>query len=237
VSDVDRERLELQSRLATMDPDARRALCDEWAAVATATYAGVARFAHFALELLAVAAPPRLLEAANRAALDELARARSCFALASIYAGRDLAAQPLPLRSLPTAKFDLVSAVERVVRQGCVDEALARAELELVRTRPLSPAVARVNALLLAGAVEKLELAYGFLDFALAEQAALVRPAAERAFEHALAERRAEVVPRSAVPDAALRAHGRLTREERAQLRGELTRLVKPAADAALRGE
>jgi hypothetical protein len=236
VSDEDRERLELQSVLATLDPDARRALGDEWSAVATATYAGVARFAHFALELLAVAAPPELLEGANRAALDEFARARRCFSLASIYAARELGAQPRPMRSLPSANFDLASAVERVVAQGCVDEALALAEFELIRTRPLPAAVARVNALLLAGAAEKRQLAYEFLRFALAANAAVTRASAERAFEHALADRCAEAVPESAVPDAILRTHGRLTREERTQLRAALALRVRPEADMALRG-
>jgi hypothetical protein len=93
-----------------------------------------------------------------------------------------------------------------------------------------------VNSLLLAGAAEKLQLAYGFLRFALAQNATLARPAAERAFDRALADRGAEAVPVSSVPEDMLRAHGRLTHEERARLRAELALRVRPAADAALRG-
>jgi hypothetical protein len=237
VTDESSEQLELQTLVMAMAPDVRRGLGQEWSALAGETYAGVARFAHFALELLAVAAPPELLEGANRAALDELGRARQCFGLASIYAGRELGTQPLPLRSQPSAQFDLASAVERVVRQGCVAEALAVAEFELVGTRALPAGVRRVNSLLLLGATEKLQLAHGFLRFALAEDAATARAAAERAFERALADHGAEPVPVSSVPDDVLRAHGRLTREERTQLRGGLALRVRPAADAALRGE
>lgn len=234
MSDDRSARLELQQLLSGVEPPMRHALGDEWSALATETHAGVARFAHFALELLSLAAPPELLEAANRAALDELSRARSCFALASLYAGRELGAQPLPVGSIPPATFDLASVVERVVRQGCVTEALALAELQLIRTRPQPAAVASVISLLLAGAAEKLHLAYTFVCFALAENEAIARPAAERALALALAARRAEPVPPSVVPDALLRAHGRLTPTERAHVRAELPRLVQPSFEAAL---
>jgi hypothetical protein len=221
MSDEGAARLELERLLAGLDLEVRRALGDEWSSLATETYAGVARFAHFALELLSLAAPPELLERANRAALDELARARSCFALASIYAGRELGPHPLPWRSLPAAAFDLASVVERVVRQGCVAEALALAEFQLIGTRPLPAAVARVHSLMLTGAAEKLELACAFVRFALAENEATARPAADRAFEHTVAALRAALIPPSPVPDAVLCAHGRITAAERAELRGD----------------
>jgi len=237
MSDDRTSRLELERQLSGLAPEVRRALDGEWSAVAAETHAGVAHFAHFALELLSLAAPPELLEGANRAALDELARARHCFALASVYAGRELGPLPLPLRSIPPAAFDMASAVERVVRQGCVDEALALAEWQLIRSRPLPNAVASVVSLLLAGAAEKLQLAHTFVCFALAENGAVARPAAERAFARALAARRAEVPAPSPLPDAVLREHGRLTVAERMLLRGdELARLVEPLAKAALRG-
>lgn len=234
MSDDRAAQLDLQQLLAGVDPPVRQALADEWSALASETHAGVARFAHFALELLSLAAPPELLEAANRSALDELARARSCFALASLYAGRELGAQPLPAASIPPATFDLVSVIDRVVRQGCVAEALALAELQLIRKRPQPAAVASVVSALLAGAAEKLQLAYTFLCFALAENEALARPAVERSVERALAARRAELIAPSPIPDSLLRAHGRLTPAERTQLRVELAHLVHPSLEAAL---
>jgi hypothetical protein len=60
-------------------------------------HASVASFARFSLQLMAAGAPASLVEAAHRAALDEIEHARLTFRLASRYEGRALGPGPLPV--------------------------------------------------------------------------------------------------------------------------------------------
>src|SRR5207248_1646672 len=81
---------------STLSLDDREELARSWLVEARAEHASIAAFSALSLDLMAVGAPPRLLERAHRAALDEIVHARVCFALASAYAGEELAPGAFP---------------------------------------------------------------------------------------------------------------------------------------------
>lgn len=74
----------------------RQQLADEWRDNACKEHASVAAFSQLALDLMAVGAPPELVRAAQRDALDEVAHAELCFAIARAIDGRVLSAAPFP---------------------------------------------------------------------------------------------------------------------------------------------
>ena len=115
-------------RVDHLDDDARAALAAEWLATARAEHASVASFARATLELMAVGAPPELLAACSRAALDEVRHAELAFALASAYAGRAL--DPGPLPALTPRGGGLAAVARDTFIEGCVGETGAVLEAE-----------------------------------------------------------------------------------------------------------
>jgi hypothetical protein len=85
-SDVDATTLAALARAYAIDG------CEE--------HASIAAFARLTLHLLAVGAPPELVERAHLASLDEIRHARACFALARRYGGRALGPGPLAMGEL-----------------------------------------------------------------------------------------------------------------------------------------
>ena len=89
-------------------------------------------FAELSLELLALGAPAELFARCHHAALDEVAHARACFALASAYAGVPRGPGALPIattRVSPTFQSVAVaSAVDGCLNEGCAARN-ARAQL------------------------------------------------------------------------------------------------------------
>lgn len=81
-------RMEIDVR--ALDRPTRRRLGEAWLEDARAEHASVASFAHLSLDLLALGAPPHLLERTQRAALDEIEHARLCFGVAAAYLGVEL---------------------------------------------------------------------------------------------------------------------------------------------------
>jgi hypothetical protein len=99
-----------------------------WARDGLFEHASVASFAHFVSELLALGAPPALIQAAQAAILDELEHARLCFELAAREHGV-VRAGPLPLDPQSTARAgDPVALALAVFEEGCIGESVAAAE-------------------------------------------------------------------------------------------------------------
>ncbi|MCU0685343.1 MAG: ferritin-like domain-containing protein [Polyangiaceae bacterium] len=98
----------------------------EWGAEVRPRLAGLGAADRAArAELLALGAPPGLVEATHRAALDEIRHARLCFALASAYAGGSLGAGELLLP--PPRAPDLPELARESYLDGCIGEACAAA--------------------------------------------------------------------------------------------------------------
>lgn len=103
--------------------DARGLLARSWLDDGLREHASIASFSRAALELLAVGAPPDLVDGCLRAGQDEVDHARRCFALASAYAGRSLGPAALPPLGPRTRDFAEL-AVETFL-EGCVGETIA----------------------------------------------------------------------------------------------------------------
>lgn len=87
-------------------------------------HASVPAFQRLAAELAAHAAPRELVARALSAAAEEVRHARTCFALAAAYLGRDVTVPDLPaLKAAPPRALDQV--VSECCSDGCVGEAAA----------------------------------------------------------------------------------------------------------------
>jgi hypothetical protein len=118
----------------------RSQLAAYWTAAAQMEHASVAAFARFALELLALGAPPDLLVATYEAMADETEHARLAFSLASAYGLSEIGPGPLALDG----------AIEHVtprrvfatlVREGCIGETLAAVLATEAHTSATDPVV------------------------------------------------------------------------------------------------
>jgi hypothetical protein len=207
----------------------------DWAQVAQLEHASVASFARFTLQLLAVGAPPQLVEASLRAGLDEVAHARATFRLASRYAGAPVGPGPLPLHGNVLGDLSLAAIAAATVTEGCVNETIgaleaaeAAAGCEDAEVRDVLNRIAEEEA-------RHGELAWAFVRWALGVGGDDVRRAVGSAFESA--EAALQVPAPAADPDAVeLRRQGLLTERERHEIRLRgLREIVRPAA-AQLRG-
>ncbi len=226
-------------KLADTLPDARRAqVRDEWARAAQVEHASIASFDRFSLQLLAVGAPPSLIEAAHRAAIDEVRHAQLSFAVASIYAAQSLGPGPLALSSSAFADFSPTFVVQSAVEEGCVGETLAAAEAQAACDRAQPGALRQVLTVIAEDEAEHAALAYRFAAWALGALGVQARHAMETGFNTAIAQ--LSVVPRVievAPEDLWIEAHGRLCPETRASERAKaLAEVVLPARRDLLGG-
>jgi hypothetical protein len=100
-----------------------------WAQAGLYEHASVASFARFALELLALGAPPSLLREVSRASADELHHARLCFELARRFGGAEVGAGPLPIPKHAFERLgDPVATAVALFEEGCVNESIAACE-------------------------------------------------------------------------------------------------------------
>jgi hypothetical protein len=79
------------------------AVADQWRENGRTEHASVAAFARVTLDLMALGAPPSLIAAANRDALDEIRHTELCFSLARAIDGRTASPGPFPQAQLVTA--------------------------------------------------------------------------------------------------------------------------------------
>jgi hypothetical protein len=198
-------------------------------------HASVASFGRFALELLAVGAPPELVDLAHRAAMDEVRHARLCFALASAYAGHSIAPGPFPFEGRVDVSADLAAIAVLAVREGCAGETLASVLAAEACARATDPAVRSVLAAITKDEARHAELAWRTVAWAVSRGGARVREAVARAFEEVLG---GEPVMQGGASGGALAGHGRLSTEvQRDVMRRALEEVVRPAAAALLRGD
>jgi hypothetical protein len=212
--------------------DERAALAEAWTRDALAEHASVASFARFSLALLGVGAPADLVERAHRAALDEIRHAELCFALASAYAGEELAPGPFPLGDDMRVGATLLEIAVSAVHEGCVGETVAAVVAAEQLARATDPAVRAALAEIVADEARHAELAWATVTWAARAGGAEVRAAIARALFDALAGGRGAPSPGAAAPGA-LEAHGRLDAATVARVAaGAMTDVVGPAARA-----
>lgn len=137
-----------------------------WARGGALEHASVAEFARVSLVLLALGAPPELVEDAHRAALDEIAHAKTCFALASRFAGRAIGPGALDV-SRAHGDASVRALVRDSLRDGCLGEGAAALELcEMSRAERDADLATTLDAMATDEA-RHAALAWRIVDFAM----------------------------------------------------------------------
>jgi hypothetical protein len=121
---------------AQVDEPARRALAAQWRENGRTEHASVAAFARLTLDLMALGAPPALVAAANRDALDEIRHTELCFSLARALDGEREGPAPFPeaqrartlppSRTLALAALAVDSLVDGALHEGVSARVIAR---------------------------------------------------------------------------------------------------------------
>jgi hypothetical protein len=119
-----------------VDDAVRPALARQWRENGRTEHASVAAFARLTLDLMALGAPPALVAAANRDALDEIRHAELCFSLARALDGNEASpaafpeasrAHTLPSnRTLAFAVLAVDSLVDGALHEGVSARVIAR---------------------------------------------------------------------------------------------------------------
>jgi hypothetical protein len=221
---------------STLPATVRRALARAWTEDARCEHAAVASFARFTLQLLALGAPADLVARAQQAGIDELGHARAFFGLASAYAGAPVGPAALATSDALADGMDLEHIVAATVREGCIAETISLVQLATAHANVRDPALREMLAAIVDEELAHVELAWAFVDWALAHGDARLHAAVTAAFAAADA-----AIPRAPATDPACvdastwRAHGRLHADERASLaRATLRDIVRPCGERLL---
>jgi hypothetical protein len=148
--------------ISWLSPEAREALAAAWTSSARSEHASVPAFSRLSLSLVSLGAPAHLVQAALRAALEEIEHARLSFALAEAYGLTPVGPGPLvELTSAPavtvTSRADLVC--ESLV-DGCLLEGAAAAYAQVALARASDPAVCAALAIIARDEGSHSELAW-----------------------------------------------------------------------------
>ncbi len=170
---------------ASLAPGLRAALAAHFTAMGAMEHASIGSFARFSLELLALGAPPALLEATHDAAGDEILHARLAFALATAYLGAPVGPGKLPVTGVAPAT-DEREIVRALVREACVGETVAAAEALALSTIVTDPALVSVHTKVSKDEARHAELGWRSLAWML-ERSPDLLPVVEEAFRGAMA--------------------------------------------------
>jgi hypothetical protein len=205
--------------VAQLTAEAREELALVWTQIGQMEHASVAAFARFALELMALGAPPRLLAWTQRAMGEELDHAERAFGLASRYARAPVGPGPLDMQGALGA-VTRKSVLATLLREGCIGETLAAVEAAEALAQARDPAVREALEVIVRDETSHAALAWRTVAWLLEEGGEDLRAwfGAEAARAIAEAEASAPAGPRRA-QDAVLAAHGILPAHERAAIR------------------
>jgi hypothetical protein len=209
---------------ANVGPELRLRLGAAWRADAAEEHASVAAFARLSLELLALGAPPELLVATTRAALDEVEHARVAYGLACAYDGEPSGPAPLAEAMAPLRAPTLATVAVDALLGGCVGEGTAALVARAGSDRARDPRVAAVLARVAEDETRHAELAWRILGWALAEGGDEVRAAVRSALDAW-----APPAARGGDDEVGLAEHGRVdAREVGAISRAVVREIVSP---------
>lgn len=215
--------------LADLAPIERERLAARWAEIGLMEHASIAAFARFALELLALGAPPELLVETHAALADETRHARVAFALASAYGDQPVGPGPLSIAGALAPATDPLALLRTLFYEGCVGETVAALEAAEGAARCEDPVIARVLEGIAADESRHAALAWSTVRWLIERTGA----AGVAVLEEEL--RRAEASARLEQDDAGLplARHGHVSQVQRGALREETLRtLVRPAIEA-----
>lgn len=219
-----------------LDDERRARLAQLWTRAALFEHASVASFSRFALQLMAVGAPPSLLEEAHRAAMDEVQHAAAAFALASAYRGAPVGPSRLPLPSHLPLRASLQDLAVTTAVEACVNETLAVLVAIEKLARATDPAVRRVLERIVDDESRHAALAWCTVRWAVESGGPQVKAAVARALQAARPDH-TEVHPDVCVEarDEILEGHGLLDRgAHREAIRRGYEEVVMPCAATLL---
>jgi hypothetical protein len=220
-----------------LDAATRLALADAWLADARLEHASIASFSRFLLHLLGLGAPAVLVERAQAAIQDEIRHARLCFSLASRYAEQPLGPGRLELTGSAESR-SLAEAAADAVTEGCVGETLAALDANDRHAVSSDPDARAALEIIRIDESAHAELAWSFVQWAIAQGGAPVRRAVAAAFEQAQAKLNSDTTePLGEIEVAAWHAHGRLTPAESLRRQRAAFREVIVPCSLALLGE
>lgn len=222
-----------QAAASTANASDRARLAAHWRDAALMEHASVAAFARFALQLMALGAPPELLADTSAAMVDEIEHARVMFALAAADGGVEVGPGPLPMSPAMMASMDLVEVARLVAVEACVGETLAAVELGEAALHAVSPARRELLRRIADDELRHAALGWRFLRWALsradAHQRLAILAAVDAAIEHAASRR--------STGSDGLADHGVLDGAQSTRCRrAALATVVRPLA-AALAGD
>ncbi len=169
--------------VARLTAEARARESARWTRDAREEHASIAAFARLSVDLLALGAPPALVEGAHRAALDEVLHARLAFALAGAYAGEPVGPEAWPEALEGEGPESPAGTLRRVARESLVDGAYGEglAALRAAAEVSADPAVAAVLATLARDEAVHAALGWDVLAFCVARDGALAAELVEAA--------------------------------------------------------
>lgn len=221
--------------LGGLDASIREELAVAWEGAARMEHASIAAFARFSLQLLALGAPPDLIERTNRAMVDETRHARAAFALASAYKGEAVGPGALPISGALDEGSDVASILRLVIREGCIGETVAAVEAGEAEESAVDPVVRDVLSRIASDESEHAELAWRTVKWALAAFGDDVRVAVLKEIALIEAELRGAPAALRSPRDEALLRHGIVTSNARGPMRrAVLRRAVLPCLNALL---
>jgi hypothetical protein len=139
---------------------------EHWARLGQMEHASIAAFARFSLQLLALGAPPELVDACTRALADETAHTSLCFRIASTYAGRALGPGPLNI-SGSLELTSLADIVDLVIAEGCFGETSAALQALEAAATAGDPVIRAAYTRIAVDEERHAELAFRFVLWAL----------------------------------------------------------------------
>lgn len=149
---------------------ARIALAAAWAEVARSEHASVPAFSRLALTLISFGAPSRLVEAAHRAALEEIEHARLAFAFAAAYADTAVAPGSLvELRDAPgVTATSLAGLAQESLIDGCLNEGIGAEVARQACERAGEPVVRAALEIIARDELSHAELAWQVVEWCCA---------------------------------------------------------------------
>lgn len=218
-----------------LSSDDRAALARTWERIAMMEHASVAAFARFALQLLALGAPPELITGTQVAMADETLHAQLAFGLASAYRGAPVGPGALAIDgALENDGLDEITRL--VVLEGCIGETIAAIEAAEALALATDSTVRTVLERIVADETRHAELAWRFVQWAIGTASGERRDVLRRELMNTVAGQLMALGPTEAALSAdekRLAGHGLLPESIGREIRHHVLRdVVLPCARA-----
>lgn len=158
-----------------MNDARRRHAAEIWSQIALGEHASIPSFARFVLELVAVGAPPRLLDRAAVAISDEIRHAKLAFGLAGEFLGHPVGPSSLDVSNSVTRQPESADICIATLTEGCIGEGIAAETARVAAQECLGP-TREVWATIAVDESSHSELAWSCVEWFLS-QAPEVAPA------------------------------------------------------------